>query len=95
MAKLKSCIDSIHALKQLTYATFNVSENTQRIVKFVMNGRGTIDVFREKGRRECDLVINYTNELKGIEKIKSDELVRHCNRVMLLLHSKNRNDSID
>jgi hypothetical protein len=60
-----------------------------------MNGRGTIDVFREKGRRQCDLVINYTNELKGTEQIKSDELVRHCNRVMLLLHSKNRNESID
>jgi len=43
--KLKNCIESIHALKVVSTASLNQSENTVKIVEYVMTN-GTLNVER-------------------------------------------------
>lgn len=54
--KLTNCIDSVHALKVISTATLNQSENTVKIVKYVMTN-GLLNVFRNN--KKCEYSISY------------------------------------
>ena len=85
--QLKNCSDSIHALKFISTASLNQSENTIKIVEYVMsNGRVTL----MRTKKSCELTINYTDQ-EGLQlTLPNDDISRHCNRALLLLNSKNK-----
>lgn len=83
--KLKNCIDSIHALKVVSTASLNQSENTVKIVEYVMTN-GTLTVKRQ--RNKCEFFIRYEDSAGVSFTLPNDDISRHCNRALLLLHSK-------
>ena len=86
--KLKNCIDCVHALKVISTASLNQSENTVKIVEYVMTN-GVVNIFREfDSNSRCKFVISYKDSSNVRFELPNDDIDRHCKRAILLLHSK-------
>ena len=78
----------------ITIASFNHTENTIKIVENVMTN-GVINISRQNESKRCKFFISYKDSSNEKFELPNDDIDRHCNRAILLLHSmtKSKQDS--